>query len=95
MFQQSSDTPDVWQHDMYEDDFRPKRVRPATGGGATGGSGKLHISNLDFGVSESDIQVRMLESLISKQMSRDETNKTNKMSVRPAKTQFSLGIHPV
>ena len=50
----------MWQHDMYENDFRPaKRVRPAAGGGGggAGASGKLHISNLDFGVSESDIQV--------------------------------------
>ena len=60
--QGSTDTPDVWQHDMYEDDFRPaKRGRQSGGGGGgvTGGSGKLHISNLDFGVSESDIQVSL------------------------------------
>ena len=52
----------MWQHDMYENDFRPaKRVRPAAGGGGggAGASGKLHISNLDFGVSESDIQVSL------------------------------------
>ena len=47
----------MWQHDMYENDSRPtKRARPVSGG-TTGTSGKLHISNLDFGVSESDIQV--------------------------------------
>ena len=59
---QSSETPDVWQHDMYENDFRPtKRTRPSVGGSASG-SGKLHISNLDFGVSESDIQVILIIS---------------------------------
>lgn len=55
-FQKSTSTPDMWQHDMYENDSRPtKRARPVSGG-TTGTSGKLHISNLDFGVSESDIQ---------------------------------------
>ncbi|KAK3091131.1 hypothetical protein FSP39_017338 [Pinctada imbricata] len=44
--------PDVWQHDMYDGGPTPtKRF-----GGAGGNDGKLHISNLDFGVNDSDIQ---------------------------------------
>ncbi|XP_052791024.1 THO complex subunit 4-like [Mya arenaria] len=50
-------TDDVWQHDMYDGSGAAaiKRLR-SPGGGLQTGSGKLHISNLDFGVSESDIQ---------------------------------------
>lgn len=49
---QSKEIPDVWQHDMFDGGVAPvKRV----GGGS--GDGKLHISNLDFGVNDSDIQV--------------------------------------
>ncbi|VDN42102.1 unnamed protein product, partial [Dibothriocephalus latus] len=37
---------DQWQHDMFEGSI----------GAATGGQAKLHISNLDFGVNDDDIQ---------------------------------------
>ena len=53
--------PDKWEHDMYDGVGR----RSSAGGGvtrrseglSTGGS-HLQISNLDFGVTESDIRVR-------------------------------------
>jgi len=55
--QRSRDAPeDVWQHDMYEGGSPPMR-RTGGGGGMSGGSsGKLLVSNLDFGVNDSDIQ---------------------------------------
>jgi len=42
-----------WQHDMYQGPS-PGRGRPM--GLTTSGPGKLMVSNLDFGVSETDIQ---------------------------------------
>ncbi|CAL1533525.1 unnamed protein product [Lymnaea stagnalis] len=54
-FQRSRDVPDVWQHDMYDGSSGPAR-RGGGGAGQTGGSGKLLVSNLDFGVNDSDIQ---------------------------------------
>ncbi|XP_055534862.1 THO complex subunit 4 isoform X2 [Wyeomyia smithii] len=52
------DVNSAWKHDMYEG-ARKSRLLAAAGlglGGASGlGSSKLMVSNLDFGVSESDI----------------------------------------
>lgn len=53
------DVNSAWKHDMYEG-ARKNRLLAAAGlGGGVGGSGlgssKLMVSNLDFGVSESDI----------------------------------------
>lgn len=55
-FSRSKETPDVWQHDMFDGGSRP--IKRVGGGGGSGldSSGKLHISNLDFGVNDSDIQ---------------------------------------
>lgn len=56
------DVNSAWKHDMYEG-ARKNRLLAAAGlgglggglGGGAGGSTKLMVSNLDFGVSESDI----------------------------------------
>ncbi|XP_041364691.1 THO complex subunit 4-A-like [Gigantopelta aegis] len=59
-FQRLKEMPDVWQHDMYEGGTGSARrnfggrLGGATGSGFT--SGKLLVSNLDFGVNDSDIQ---------------------------------------
>lgn len=47
--------PDKWQHDMFEDDSGRSR-RESPGAGGVENSAKLLLSNLDFGVSNSDIQ---------------------------------------
>ena len=55
VFLQTTQIPDVWQHDRFEGGA------PVGGGGPRriGGreSGKILISNLDFGVNDADIQV--------------------------------------
>lgn len=54
-FSRSKDTPDVWKHDMFDGDVGVMK-RGGGGGGVGGSTSKLHISNLDFGVNDSDIQ---------------------------------------
>lgn len=46
-----------WSHDMYEGG--PRKTNPRLGAAPTaaGGSSKLVVSNLDFGVSDADIKV--------------------------------------
>ena len=60
---QPKELPDVWQHDMYDGSsggFR--RNSGGGGGGVQSSSGKLLVSNLDFGVNDSDIQVIFLNA---------------------------------
>ncbi|KAK6169192.1 hypothetical protein SNE40_020290 [Patella caerulea] len=55
-FSRSKDTPDQWQHDMFEGGAKRSSglstARLSSGGS---GQGKLLVSNLDFGVSDSDV----------------------------------------
>jgi len=55
---QSGDIDGRWEHDMYEGG-RKRSAGPTPFGGGGGGSAKLTVSNLDFGVSDSDITVCM------------------------------------
>jgi len=60
-YQRPKELPDVWQHDMYDGNSGGFRSRGAAGagprtGGVVSSSGKLLVSNLDFGVNDSDIQ---------------------------------------
>ena len=46
-----------WTHDMFDGGARKNTQRSSGLVAATGGSGKLVVSNLDFGVSDADIKV--------------------------------------
>ncbi|XP_018534004.1 THO complex subunit 4 [Lates calcarifer] len=48
--------PDKWQHDMFEEHVSGRRGQSAGPEGSVENSGKLLVSNLDFGVSDSDIK---------------------------------------
>ncbi|KAF3687170.1 THO complex subunit 4 [Channa argus] len=48
--------PDKWQHDMFEEHAGGYKGQSAGGDRSVESNGKLLVSNLDFGVSESDIK---------------------------------------
>ncbi|XP_042337700.1 THO complex subunit 4-A-like [Plectropomus leopardus] len=48
--------PDKWQHDMFEEHTSERRGQSAGAERSGEASGKLLVSNLDFGVSDSDIK---------------------------------------
>ncbi|KAK3726638.1 hypothetical protein QZH41_012291 [Actinostola sp. cb2023] len=54
-YTRSQDVPDRWQHDKFEDSGLSSGGRRSFGGGGLSTGSKLSISNLDFGVSDSDI----------------------------------------
>ncbi len=62
VFFQPKQLPDVWQHDMFDGGSGPVKRMSTGGAGAAGigggaSSGKLLVSNLDYGVNDSDIKV--------------------------------------
>lgn len=49
------DVNSTWKHDMFND-FTDRKIQRGGGGSISTGPTKLLVSNLDFGVSDSDIQ---------------------------------------
>lgn len=56
---QPRELPDKWQHDMFDDGFGSSRVQRQDSSPVIGleTTGKLLVSNLDFGVSDGDLKV--------------------------------------
>lgn len=56
--QQPRELPDKWQHDMFEEHAGGRRgQQSAVAERSVECNGKLLVSNLDFGVSDSDVKV--------------------------------------
>lgn len=59
---QPRELPDKWQHDMFDDHAGVQRSIQNSRSDA---SGKLLVSNLDFGVSDSDIRVKTSQCVLT------------------------------